>query len=186
MFPILSGYPTSIGSAGLYASGGHSPSCVSSGRLGESHARASVACLFLSSRLVAAVLFCLTPLITSAALPSSWLASCCDCVARLLMPCVCALGNTGNSEWAYRRDTQRFMVAWVGDRPRWPSWLPEAAGAIPLSRRSPEQYSESIAEWLLRRQQGEERSEVGREGEEASATGGPPGTGGIGSKAPHH
>ena len=70
MFPILSGYPTSIGSAGLYASGGHSPSCVSSGRLagrsGESHARASVACFFLCSRLVAAVPFRLTPLVTGA------------------------------------------------------------------------------------------------------------------------
>ena len=51
-------------------------------------------------------------------------------------------GDTGNSEWAYRRDTQRFMVAWVGNRPRWPGWLPEAAGAIPKGRRSPEQYSE--------------------------------------------
>ena len=63
---------------------GHSPSCVSSGRLagrsGVSHARASVACLFLCSRLVAAVLFRLTPLITGAAYPSSWLAFCCDCV----------------------------------------------------------------------------------------------------------
>ena len=76
-------------------------------------------------------------------------------------------GDTGNSEWAYRRDTQRFMVAWVGDRPRWPGWLPEAgrlpsAWAIPKSRRSPEQYSEGRAEWLLRRQRGEERCEAGR------------------------
>ena len=71
-------------------------------------------------------------------------------------------GDTGNSEWAYRRDTQRFMVAWVGDRPRWPGWLPEAAGAIPKGRRSPEQYSEGRAQWLLCRQQGEERSEAGR------------------------
>ena len=71
-------------------------------------------------------------------------------------------GDTGNSEWAYRRDTQRFMVAWVGDGPRWPGWLPEAAWAIPKSRRSPEQYSEGRTEWLLRRQQGEERSEAGR------------------------
>ena len=51
------------------------------------------------------------------------------------------------------------MVAWVGDRPRWPGWLSEVTGAIPRSRRSPEQYSEGRAEWLLRRQQGEERSE---------------------------
>ena len=57
-------------------------------------------------------------------------------------------GDTGNSEWAYRRDTQRFMVAWVGDRPRWPGWLPEAAGAIPKDRRSPEQYSEGRSQWL--------------------------------------
>ena len=57
---------------------------------------------------------------------------------------------------------QRFVVAWVGDRPRWPGWLPEAAGAIPRSRMSPEQYSEGRAEWLLLRQQGEERSEAGR------------------------
>ena len=55
-------------------------------------------------------------------------------------------GDTGNSEWAYNRDTQRFMLAWVGDRPRWPGWLPEAAWAIPKSRRSPEQYSEGRAE----------------------------------------
>ena len=54
------------------------------------------------------------------------------------------------------------MVAWVGDRPRWPGWLPEAAGAIPRSRRSPEQYSEGRAEWLLLRQQGAERGEAGR------------------------
>lgn len=26
-------------------------------------------------------------------------------------------GDTGNSEWVYRRDTQRFMVAWMSDRP---------------------------------------------------------------------
>ena len=82
MFPILSGYPTSIGSAGLYASGGHSPSCVSSGRLasrsGESHARASVACFLLWSRLVAAVPFRSTPLVLGSTYPSSWLASCCD------------------------------------------------------------------------------------------------------------
>ena len=71
-------------------------------------------------------------------------------------------GDTGNSEWAYNRDTQRFMLAWVGDRPRWPGWLPEAARAVPKSRRSQEQYSEGRAEWLLRRQQGEERSEAGR------------------------
>ena len=71
-------------------------------------------------------------------------------------------GDIGNSEWAYNRDTQRFMIAWVGDRPRWPGWLPEAAGAIPRSKRSPEQYSEGRAEWLLLRQQGQERSEAGR------------------------
>ena len=30
-------------------------------------------------------------------------------------------GDTGNTvQWAYNRDTQRFMIAWVGDRPRWP------------------------------------------------------------------
>ena len=71
-------------------------------------------------------------------------------------------GDTGNSEWAYRRDTQRFMVAWVGDRSRWPGWLPEAAGAIPRSRLSAERYSEGRAEWLLLRQQGAERGEAGR------------------------
>ena len=80
----MSGYPTSIVTAGLYASGGHSPSCVSSGRLadrsGESHARA-LACFFRCSRLVAAVLFRLTPLVTGAPCPSSWQASCCDWVA---------------------------------------------------------------------------------------------------------
>ena len=58
-------------------------------------------------------------------------------------------GDTGISEWACSRDTQRFMVAWIGDKPRWPGWLPEAAGAIPRSRRSPEQYSEGRADWLL-------------------------------------
>ena len=36
-----------------------------------------------------------------------------------LYPCY-ESGDTGNSEWAYRRDTQKFVVAWVGDRPRWP------------------------------------------------------------------
>ena len=71
-------------------------------------------------------------------------------------------GDTGNSEWAYRRDTQRFMVAWVGDRSCWPGWLPEAAGAIPRSRRPKEQHSEVRAAWLLLRQQGAERSEAGR------------------------
>ena len=53
-------------------------------------------------------------------------------------------------------------MAWVGDRPRWPGWLPEAAGAIPRGRRLPEQYSEDRAQWLLLRHRGEERSEAGR------------------------
>ena len=82
MFPILNGYPISIGTAGLYTSGGHFPSCVSSGRLagrsGESHARASVACFFRCSRLVAVGLFRLAPFVTGASYPSPWLASCCD------------------------------------------------------------------------------------------------------------
>ena len=29
-------------------------------------------------------------------------------------------GDTDNSEWAFKRDTQRFMVAWVAERPHWP------------------------------------------------------------------
>ena len=54
------------------------------------------------------------------------------------------------------------MVAWVGDRPRWPGWLPKAAGAIPRSRRSSEQYSEGRADKVLLRQQGAGRGEAGR------------------------
>ena len=95
-------------------------------------------------------------------------------------------GDTGNSEWAYRRDTQRFMVAWVGDRPRWPRWLPEAAGLY--------QGAEGRRNSTVRAKRSgyfvgsEERSEAkrSRKGEEACATGGLSGTGGIGSKAPHH
>ena len=53
-------------------------------------------------------------------------------------------------------------ASWVGDRLRWQGWLPEAAGAIPRSRRSPKQFSEGRAEWLLLQQQEAEWGEAGR------------------------
>ena len=73
-------------------------------------------------------------------------------------------GDTGDSEWRYRRDTQRFMVVWVGDRPRWLDWLPAAAGAIPQSRMSRTPATPGHGGDYLGRtaRSGEARSEAGR------------------------